>query len=80
VVRRLSLDLNVEHMVLLNGAEGMGDVFAKALTMGGTGLGLARQMLASMGDSALKENTAALPQRNGSGAAHKKAQAVDVSE
>lgn len=45
---------NVEHMVLLNGAEGMSEMFAKALTMGGTGLGLARQLLASMnqnGDS-----------------------------
>ncbi|MCM2427460.1 flotillin family protein [Streptomyces sp. RKAG337] len=40
---------NVEHMVLLNGADGMSDMFAKALTMGGTGLGLARQLLASMG-------------------------------
>ncbi|WP_441251094.1 SPFH domain-containing protein [Kitasatospora sp. McL0602] len=39
---------NVEHMVLLNGAEGMGEMFAKALTMGGTGLGLARQLLSSM--------------------------------
>ncbi|AUG78644.1 hypothetical protein CFP65_3864 [Kitasatospora sp. MMS16-BH015] len=39
---------NVEHMILLNGAEGMGDMFAKALTMGGTGLGLARQLLNSM--------------------------------
>ncbi|MEV6044566.1 SPFH domain-containing protein [Streptomyces xanthochromogenes] len=39
---------NVEHMVLLNGAEGMSEMFAKALTMGGTGLGLARQLLASM--------------------------------
>nr|WSX51232.1 SPFH domain-containing protein [Streptomyces sp. NBC_00974] len=39
---------NVEHMILLNGAEGMSDMFAKALTMGGTGLGLARQLLSSM--------------------------------
>lgn len=39
---------NVEHMVLLNGAEGMSEMFAKALTMGGTGLGVARQLLASM--------------------------------
>ena len=38
----------VDNMVLLNGADGMADVFAKALTMGGTGLGLARQLLASM--------------------------------
>ncbi|WP_329126520.1 flotillin family protein [Streptomyces sp. NBC_01465] len=39
---------NVEHMILLNGADGMADMFAKALTMGGTGLGLARQLLATM--------------------------------
>lgn len=35
-------------MILLNGADGMSDMFAKALTMGGTGLGLARQLLATM--------------------------------
>ena len=39
---------NVDHMVLLNGADGMSELFAKALTMGGTGLGLARQLLSSM--------------------------------
>ncbi|WP_217552800.1 flotillin family protein [Streptomyces sp. GbtcB6] len=39
---------NVDNMVLLNGADGMAELFAKALTMGGTGLGLARQLLASM--------------------------------
>ncbi|AXE81625.1 flotillin family protein [Streptomyces atratus] len=39
---------SVDHMVLLNGADGMSDMFAKALTMGGTGLGLARQLLATM--------------------------------
>ncbi|WP_371498370.1 SPFH domain-containing protein [Kitasatospora sp. NBC_00374] len=39
---------NVEHMILLNGADGMSDMFAKALTMGGTGLGLARQLLSAM--------------------------------
>ncbi|EKX62868.1 flotillin family protein [Streptomyces ipomoeae] len=43
---------NVDNMVLLNGADGMADMFAKALTMGGTGLGLARQLLASMNSSA----------------------------
>ncbi|WP_344658597.1 SPFH domain-containing protein [Catenulispora subtropica] len=53
---------NVEHMVLLNGADGVTDVFGKALTMGGTGLGLARQMLASMGDQALRRS---LPEQNG---------------
>lgn len=40
---------SVDHMVLLNGADGMSDLFAKALTMGGTGLGLARQLLSAMG-------------------------------
>lgn len=35
-------------MVLLNGADGMSEMFAKALTMGGTGLGLARQLLSTM--------------------------------
>lgn len=49
---------NVEHMVLLNGAEGMGEMFAKALTMGGTGLGLARQLLSAM-------NTGGEPGANG---------------
>jgi uncharacterized membrane protein YqiK len=39
---------SVDHMVVLNGAEGVNDLLAKALAMGGTGLGLARQLLASM--------------------------------
>ncbi|MFJ6656536.1 flotillin family protein [Streptomyces sp. NPDC091377] len=39
---------NVDNMVLLNGADGMGELFAKALTMGGTGLGLARQLLTTV--------------------------------
>ncbi|MEU8467398.1 flotillin domain-containing protein, partial [Streptomyces sp. NPDC029006] len=47
---------NVDNMVLLNGAEGMGELFAKALTMGGTGLGLARRLLASTGDNGQPEN------------------------
>ncbi|WP_368861502.1 SPFH domain-containing protein [Actinospica durhamensis] len=54
----------VDHMVVLNGAEGVDDMLAKALTMGGTGLGLARNLLASMrqdaatptADSAAKDN------------------------
>ncbi|MEU8135310.1 SPFH domain-containing protein [Streptodolium elevatio] len=53
---------NVDHMVLLNGADGMSDMFAKALTMGGTGLGLARQLLASMNPA--QENGVA-GQKNG---------------
>jgi flotillin len=36
--------------VVLNGADGMADLLTKALAMGGTGLGLARQLLASMGE------------------------------
>ncbi|GJF29392.1 flotillin family protein [Kitasatospora sp. NE20-6] len=52
---------NVEHMVLLNGAEGMGDMFAKALTMGGTGLGLARQLLSAMGPQQGPDGVAAGP-------------------
>ncbi|MEZ0092759.1 SPFH domain-containing protein [Streptacidiphilus sp. EB129] len=47
---------NVEHMVLLNGAEGMGEMFAKALTMGGTGLGLARQLLGQMKEQPAHES------------------------
>ncbi|GAA4104458.1 SPFH domain-containing protein [Actinomadura miaoliensis] len=39
---------NVDNMVVLNGADGMEDMLAKALTLGGTGLGLARQLLAGM--------------------------------
>jgi flotillin len=38
----------VDHMVVLNGADGVSEMLARALTMGGTGLGLARQLLASM--------------------------------
>jgi uncharacterized membrane protein YqiK len=40
---------NVDHMVVLNGADGLSDMFAKALSLGGTGLGLARQLMDSMG-------------------------------
>jgi flotillin len=39
---------NIDQMVLLNGADGLADAFAKALTLGGTGLGLARSLLSSM--------------------------------
>ncbi|MEC3980021.1 SPFH domain-containing protein [Amycolatopsis sp. H20-H5] len=43
---------NVDHMVVLNGADGLSDMFAKALSLGGTGLGLARQLMDSMGKPA----------------------------
>ena len=39
---------NVDNMVVLNGADGLEDMLTKALTVGGTGLGLARNLLSSM--------------------------------
>ncbi|MCP2337833.1 SPFH domain-containing protein [Actinomadura rupiterrae] len=36
---------NVDNMVVLNGADGIEDMLAKALTLGGAGLGLARNLL-----------------------------------
>ncbi|MBO3745918.1 flotillin family protein [Streptosporangiaceae bacterium NEAU-GS5] len=36
---------NVDHMVVLNGAEGVEELLAKVLTLGGTGLGIARALL-----------------------------------
>ncbi|MET7496265.1 SPFH domain-containing protein [Streptomyces sp900116325] len=58
---------SVDHMVLLNGADGMSEMFAKALTMGGTGLGLARQLLSTMsqGDGRTNGGTEAAPPVNG---------------
>jgi flotillin len=45
---------NVDHMVVLNGAEGMSELFAKALSLGGAGFGLARQLMDALhtGESA----------------------------
>ncbi|GAA1789681.1 SPFH domain-containing protein [Actinomadura chokoriensis] len=42
---------NVDNMVVLNGAEGIEDMLAKALTLGGTGLGVARQLLANLNNA-----------------------------
>ncbi|MFG6194211.1 SPFH domain-containing protein [Nonomuraea sp. JJY05] len=36
---------NVDHMVVLNGAQGVEELLAKALTLGGAGIGLARALL-----------------------------------
>jgi flotillin len=55
---------NVDHMVVLNGADGVSDLLAKALTMGGTGLGLARNLLNAMEG---QPNTAANGGRTGNG-------------
>ncbi|HEY3683686.1 MAG TPA: SPFH domain-containing protein [Streptosporangiaceae bacterium] len=38
---------NIDNMVVLNGAEGLESMLAKALTLGGTGLGLAKTLLNS---------------------------------
>jgi flotillin len=43
----------VDHMVVLNGAQGVSEMLAKALTMGGTGLGPARQLLDSLKQEAV---------------------------
>jgi flotillin len=53
---------NVDHMVLLNGADGLSEMFAKALTLGGTGLGMARSLLAgATPDSSPSENGSKQP-------------------
>ncbi|AHH95384.1 flotillin family protein [Kutzneria viridogrisea] len=36
---------NVDNMVVLNGAEGMSELFTKALSLGGAGFGIARQLM-----------------------------------
>jgi flotillin len=36
---------NIDQLIVLNGADGMAELFAKALTLGGTGLGLARSLM-----------------------------------
>jgi flotillin len=38
---------NIDQMVVLNGADGMSEMFAKALTLGGAGLGLARTLMSA---------------------------------
>jgi flotillin len=52
---------NVDHMVVLNGADGVSDMFTKALSLGGTGLGLARQLM-----DAMKPAESPHPKGNGS--------------
>ncbi|MFJ3787920.1 flotillin family protein [Kitasatospora sp. NPDC090091] len=72
---------NVEHMVLLNGAEGVGDLFTKALTMGGTGLGLARQLLTTLQGPAQPAGTApAVPAAGGRPAGQVPVQQVPIEE
>lgn len=45
---------NIDHMVVLNGAEGVEDLFAKALSLGGTGLGLAKTLMQAMNSNGTK--------------------------
>ncbi|WP_432928501.1 SPFH domain-containing protein [Microbispora sp. CA-135349] len=52
---------NVDHMVVLNGAQGIEEMLAKALTLGGTGLGLARSLLAGGTPAATSVNGAVPP-------------------
>ncbi|GAA4032650.1 flotillin family protein [Allokutzneria multivorans] len=55
---------NVDNMVVLNGAEGMSELFTKALSMGGTGLGLARTLMQAM-QSPQNDQQPASPKTNG---------------
>ncbi|KJK55980.1 SPFH domain-containing protein [Saccharothrix sp. ST-888] len=71
---------NVDHMVLLNGADGMGEMFAKALTMGGTGLGLARQLLSAMNTGGEGTAAVAAPGATATAAAKPVSQAIPVQE
>jgi uncharacterized membrane protein YqiK len=47
----------IDHMVVLNGAQGMEEMLAKALTLGGTGLGLARALLNGSSSNGTKAET-----------------------
>jgi flotillin len=56
---------NIDNLVVLNGAEGMEDMLGKALTMGGAGLGLAQQLMATIGGGKAAPAAAAVPSPNG---------------
>jgi uncharacterized membrane protein YqiK len=50
---------NIDNLVVLNGGEGMEDLLAKAMTMGGAGLGIAQSLIASItGSSTSTTDTA----------------------
>ncbi|QGZ52044.1 flotillin family protein [Streptomyces sp. QHH-9511] len=70
---------NVDQMVLLNGADGMAEMFAKALTMGGTGLGLARQLLSTMNPGAAG-TPAGPPSVNGAAPPAPRAEKITVGD
>jgi flotillin len=56
---------NIDNLVVLNGGEGMEDLLAKAMTMGGAGLGIAQSLIASITanstDSTDTEDTQEVP-------------------
>jgi uncharacterized membrane protein YqiK len=52
---------NAEHMIVLNGAAGIEEMLAKALTLGGTGLGLARALLSNSNPQSPNGATPAAP-------------------
>lgn len=55
---------NVDNMVVLNGGDGVEDLLAKAMTMGGAGLGIAQNLIASItaSSSTGKEEAATTPE------------------
>ena len=42
----------IDNLVVLNGGAGMADLLAQAMTMGGAGFGLAKQLIATIGAEA----------------------------
>jgi len=53
---------NIDNLVVLNGAEGMEDLLAKAMTMGGAGMGLAQKLMTSIrSESPDKQQTPGAP-------------------
>jgi len=52
---------NVDNLVVLNGGEGMEDLLAKAMTMGGAGLGIAQNLINSITANTKAVDTEAAP-------------------
>jgi hypothetical protein len=67
---------NIDNLTVLNGASGLSEALASALSQGVAGLGLARQLLASgtrpePGEDGDEKPAIAAPKRNGRTAAKK---------
>ncbi|GAB3422481.1 flotillin family protein [Flindersiella endophytica] len=56
---------NADNLIVLNGAQGIEELLAKTLTLGGTGLGLARQLLANLGENSTEKPQLPAPTENG---------------